>query len=173
VGEEYFVLSDNPVSIIDPNFEEIGRSGIGVAYPTCEVTIPIGKNTCLLATWMDAPVSLSVGRNVVDEINRRSAFWGTRFFVHPKNSRKILTTLSQYQGTETGIVTENVPVNDERGRGYICFSKSKVYRDKRTKTLFRGFNKIFDEKYSQNLCDLCGEKIQELKNLLKLKTRKD
>ena len=95
-GEDYFILSDHPCAILDPDLRNHGM-GLGFAHNNIEVTLPISKNHCLLASWKKIPERAKLSKPQVSNINRRSAVFGERFFAYPLKTRKALNLLLPYK----------------------------------------------------------------------------
>ncbi len=137
--QDFFLLSDNPCSVLNPDFDKEGRQGIGVGWPDAEVTFPVGKKTCLLASWGSVPSLARGDRKIVNQINRRSAFFGERFFVHPLQSKRVLDLILSYEGATPRMDSECV----SRGRKHFIVTKSSIRRHKRSQVLYNGFKPIF------------------------------
>lgn len=94
--DNYFILSDHPCAILDPDLR-YHEMGLGFVQKNIEITMPIGKNHCLLASWKKIPERVKLSKRQVLNINRRSAVFGERFFVYPLQTRKLLNFLLPYK----------------------------------------------------------------------------
>lgn len=106
--DNYFLLSDHPVSILDPDLKKHGL-GIGFVGKNIEVVIPIGLHHCVLLSWKNIPNNLNVNKRQVMNINKRSAVFGERFFSYPIESKKVMNFISRYKECNFGSVVENIP----------------------------------------------------------------
>ena len=107
-NDNYFILSDHPVSILDPDLNSHGM-GIGFIGKNIEIAMPIGLSHCVLLSWKDIPVYLSANKQQVMNINSRSSIFGERFFSYPIKSKKIMNFLIRYKNCNFGSVVDNIP----------------------------------------------------------------
>lgn len=102
-NQDFFLLSDHPVSVFDPDIDiNLGKIG-GLASPKVEITMPISKNHCLLISWKNVPIVKKATEKTVKNINKRTSLFGDRFFVFPLQSKKILNLLMSYSKIRPGI----------------------------------------------------------------------
>ena len=141
--DNYFLLSDNPCAILDPDFER-HHMGIGVGQPNVEVTLPIGKNHCLLAAWKPIPKHFEAGKKDVMNINRRSAIFGERFFAYPVESKRTMNFLLPYADATPEMVAESIPIPQSNGRaGYMTIARQNLFRNPRSKRLYQAIRPLF------------------------------
>lgn len=124
--DSYFLLSDHPVSILDPDISKHGL-GIGFIGKNIEVVLPIGIHHCILLSWKDVPDNLKASRQQVININRRTAVFGERFFSYPIKSKKIMNFISRYKECNFGSVVENLPRSD----GQLTLGQNNIVGNKR------------------------------------------
>ena len=108
---DYFPVSDNPIAVYDPYFRQ-GARGIGLAYPNVEVTFPLDKYRCLLATWNPLRRdSVEIPRRALREVNRRIGIFGDRFYGYPIYSEGIRTMIRNYAGRPPSTQVEIIPAD--------------------------------------------------------------
>jgi len=77
--QHHFCLSDNPCAIYDCEYARTG--GMNLVAPGTELSFPVAKDVCVVATRYLADGSfIQARRAVACEINRRTAIFGQRFF---------------------------------------------------------------------------------------------
>ena len=83
-GASAFLSSDNPVFYF---------KGIGIGKPESEITFPISSHIVLWATWRAdlAEGYFSTTRQVVKEVNRRTASIATRYLFHHQREDWVLS----------------------------------------------------------------------------------
>lgn len=133
--DNYFLLSDHPVSILDPDIKKHGL-GIGFVGKNIEVVMPIGLHHCVLLSWKDIPNNLNANKRQVMNINQRSAIFGERFFSFPIKSKKVMNFISRYKECNFGSVVENIP-NLE---GQLTVGQNSIVGNAR---LYEGIQPIF------------------------------
>jgi len=71
--DSIFITSDNPYFEINPNSRSI-YDRAGLLNKSIEITVPISKQQCLLASWKKRKGSMfqATNKGVVDEINKRT-----------------------------------------------------------------------------------------------------
>lgn len=81
---DYFIASDNPVSIARDKW---GPKSEGYLDPPIEITCPLSRRVALLAKWESEPMPwLLLDQENVAELNRRTANHSDRFIVAPTRS---------------------------------------------------------------------------------------
>jgi len=120
--DNYFILSDHPCAILDPDLRYHGM-GLGLIQKNIEITMPIGKNHCLLASWKKIPQRIKLSKSQVSNINKRSAVFGERFFVHPLETKKVLNFLLPYK--DCSFENRFLRVSSENG-GQMVVARSCV-----------------------------------------------
>lgn len=126
--DNYFLLSDNPCAILDPDLEK-HQNGIGLAYKNVEVTFPIGMNHCLLGSWNRIPSHFKASAYHVDIINRRTSLFGQRFFAYPYKSKKILNMLSQDANNYPIETVTKTAINEPDHRGTMVLHSYNFRKD--------------------------------------------
>ncbi|MCB1784532.1 MAG: DUF4238 domain-containing protein [Alphaproteobacteria bacterium] len=142
--DNYFIISDNPCAIVDPDFDLHGM-GIGLGHPNVEVTLPIGKNHCLLASWNEIPASLKASKRHVSAINRRTALFGERFYAYPLESKKILNFLKPYADAVPEMQAESIPMPEGDRAGYMIISRQNLFTNPQYKRIYKNLPLIFPE----------------------------
>lgn len=137
-GDNYFILSDHPCAILDPDLRRHGM-GLGFVHRNIEVTMPIGKNLCLLASWKQIPKQAKISRPQVSNINRRSAVFGQRYFVHPLQTRKVLNLLLSYENCN--FESSTVSLLEANG-GQMVFAQNCVGKTGNAR-LYEAINPLF------------------------------
>ena len=126
---KYFFLSDHPCAILNPDFR---TTGLGVASTwDAELTMPISKNLCLLASLKNLPTTKTLNEEQVTNINKRTAVFGERFFAHPLHSPEELQFLIPYKQCSREIISRRVTSKNGYAisfEGKITGSKSHLYR---------------------------------------------
>jgi hypothetical protein len=123
--DDYILLSDNPVSIFDPDYNKHG-CGLGFAYPRVEVLLPVGTRHCILATPKPCPSTLSANKKRVLEINKRSAIFANEEAIFPIASKTIMELLRIYSRDKPDIETQTVRAHD----GAYLIAKRTAYSNK-------------------------------------------
>ena len=139
--DHYFLLSDNPCAIIDPYFDIHGM-GIGIESPSVEVTFPVGKNHCLLASWNKIPSTLKASKRHVLAINQRTALFGQRFYTYPFKSKKILNFLNLYADVGPEMQAESIPTERGDRVGYMTIYRQNITKSK-SKRIYKSLRLIF------------------------------
>lgn len=134
-NDNYFLLSDHPVSILDPDLNSHGM-GIGFIGKNIEITMPIGLNHCVLLSWKVIPDYLSAHKQQVMNINSRSSIFGERFFSYPIKSKKMMNFLIKYKNCNFESVVDNI-ANIE---GQLILGQNTIIGDRR---LYENIRPIF------------------------------
>ena len=136
---DYFLLSDNPVAIINPYIDE--NNGYNFEHPCVEVSFPIDKNHCLLASWKKMPLKKRASSKIVRNINVRSSFVGKRFFAHPLESKKISNLINRYRHIMLKAKTETMPTADG---GYIQYFTNNIVTNREYRDIYLSIRPIFN-----------------------------
>lgn len=142
--KNYFLLSDNPCAIVDPDFERHGM-GVGIGNNNVEITFPIGKNHCLIASWNKIPPKIKVSYRQVKAVNQRTALFGERFFVYPVETKNIMNFLKPYSDVIPRMDSQSVPSQEGDKSGYFIISRQNIFDEPRAKALYRGLPLIFPQ----------------------------
>jgi hypothetical protein len=83
VDEVGFITSDDPCFWFDPEAYKLPPmfQSPGLRPPTIEVTMPLSPNHMLLISHAPLPFYISIDRDQVDELNRRTRFSANEYFV--------------------------------------------------------------------------------------------
>ncbi|WP_405105669.1 DUF4238 domain-containing protein [Paenibacillus sp. FSL K6-1217] len=85
---QYFVTSDNPVILNNPDEKQINLSFSGWENPGIHLTFPLSSNMCLRATWTKrSKIYVKADLKFMRAINFRTSFYATRYVF---SSRPIL-----------------------------------------------------------------------------------
>lgn len=77
-----FIASDRPLVLVSPSLSPGGFYGPGYAYPDAEVTFPLTRTVCLVATWNPQAAALKqVTVDAVEEVNERTMAYASEFLV--------------------------------------------------------------------------------------------
>ena len=131
---DYFLLSDNPVAIFDPDIEI--NNGYGFALRSVEVSFPIGKNHCLLASWKNTPAVKRASSKIIKNINERTALFGKQFYAHPLKSKKVFALINRYKEITPKTEWQHIPTQRGGKSGYISLSKSNILTNPDYKKLY-------------------------------------
>ncbi len=135
-ADEYFILSDNPCTIVDKACNQHGM-GIGLAHQGVEVTLPLDRQHCLLLTRGDVPDLMNVAAGTVKQVNRRSALFGKRFFVAPIKSRSLLRGMNDYFGAFPEAECHTIPRPGRNGGpGNLVIRRTKFRTEKHERLYF-------------------------------------
>ena len=83
MGDHYFVTSDNPYYLSN-NPATPGQRTLGHLEPRNFVTLPLGINTCFLATHQNLPSTLDVDSVIVKDVNLQTINQTERQFYSSK-----------------------------------------------------------------------------------------
>lgn len=121
----YFFLADHPCAILNPDFK---TKGLGLASSwDAELTMPISKNLCLLASLKNIPPKVMLMPAAVRNINSRSAVFGERFFAYPTQSKEMLDFLMPYKHCNVEARFDRLPVKG----GQMMLSQSVITGSKK------------------------------------------
>ena len=146
-GENYFLLSDNPCAIIDPDFDK-HKMGVGIGNKNIEVSLPIGKNYCLIASWNEIPPKMKATSRLVKAINQRTALFGERFFVYPSQTKKMMNFLKPYSDVVPKMDSQSIPMPEGDKSGYLTISRQNIFDEPRPRALYKGLSLIFPDAVS-------------------------
>jgi hypothetical protein len=87
----YFLTSDNPISCVDPYKNSNSPIGYGLADISIELTFPLSKGICFLASWQNNVLGHFTYPNekYIWELNRRTIISATNYIFSPYNHDKI------------------------------------------------------------------------------------
>ncbi len=139
--ENYFLLSDNPCAIVDPDFDK-HNMGVGIGNKNIEVSLPIGKNHCLLASWNEIPPYLKSTSKIVKSINQRTALFGERFFIYPIKTKKTLNFLKPYKDITPKMDSQSIPMDNS---GFMTVSRQNIFSEPLPKKLYKSIPLIFPD----------------------------
>ncbi len=143
-AENYFILSDNPCSMIDPDFDKHSY-GVGLANKNIEISLPIGKNYCLIASWNDIPSTMKATPRLVKAINQRTAMFGDRFFVHPLETKKVMNLLKPYSDVLPKMDSQSIPVPEGDKIGYLTISRQNIFNEPLARRMYKALPLIFPD----------------------------
>lgn len=100
-ADSVFVTGDNPVFYCDPAHRPRGfLQGVGLANKTIEVTFPLSRTICALATWQsDSPLHKSITSEVVDLVNLRTVSAALRFVYSSEKSDRLMGLVKKTKGS--------------------------------------------------------------------------
>lgn len=142
--ENYFLLSDNPCAIVDPDFDK-HNMGVGIGNKNVEVSLPIGKNHCLIASWNKIPSRMKATSRIVKAVNQRTALFGERFFVYPVQTKKIMNFLKPYSDVMPKMDAQSIPTQEGDKSGYFTVSRQNIFDEPRPRALYKALPLIFPE----------------------------
>lgn len=78
-----FITSDEPVVWFDPDMNKRPAfyQSVGLGYKRVEVTLPISPKALVILSHFEFPDYIEIDKGAVDEINRRTRFHCTEYFV--------------------------------------------------------------------------------------------
>ncbi len=138
-NNNYFLCADNPCAILDPDFDNDGIGGIGIGGPNVEITLPISKNHCLIASPHSIPDSMRVSPYQVKNINKRASLFGDRFFAYPIKDDKILKFLISCRKVAPKTMAESVPTEN----GYRTITRQNIFDSPEHASFYRNISAIF------------------------------
>lgn len=136
--EDYFILSDNPCAFYDRYYLKHAY-GVGTRNVGLELTMPIGKNQCMLASWGNMPSRAAATFKQVVEINRRAALFGDKFFAYPIESKTILKFIKKYSTNRPEMDIQTLPT----ARGKMVLSRANTFRGEAARRLFSNCKPLF------------------------------
>jgi hypothetical protein len=121
--EHDFCLSDNPCAIYDPEYG--GSRGMSLVAPGAELSFPVAKNVCLVATrYLPHGSFFESRRAIAYEINRRTAIFGQRFFGFPVINQVMNDFFKKYAvGYPVAVVEQIETENDGRLKVWTLFKR--------------------------------------------------
>ncbi len=96
-----FITSDAPVCKFLKTGEGRGLFGGGLGHPAAQVTFPLSPEACLLLDWTHRQHRIRVGRQFVDEVNRRTAFHAERWVIPSHRSTAMASLVTESSKTRT------------------------------------------------------------------------
>ncbi|SEL31537.1 DUF4238 domain-containing protein [Paenibacillus sp. OK003] len=82
---KYFLTSDNPVILNDPNSKKVYPSFSGWNNPNIHLTFPLDSTMCLRATWGNKRKTyVKASPRFIRAINFRTSFFSTRYIFSPR-----------------------------------------------------------------------------------------
>jgi len=109
--DSYFVCSDNPVYVEDPNRDPVRTGGAGLASSgTVELTCPLAAGVAMLGTWHKGVrlQYLAVRPPIVREVNKRTVLAAQRFVFAPRQDNRIAQLVRKYSDTRPTAIIETV-----------------------------------------------------------------
>ena len=93
-----FITCDNPFFYINPYKKLLDQKGVGLETEKTEITFPLSKEIAILAKWKNEKDNyVSVSKNKVDEINRRTVISSNRFVYSSQKSNKLKKLVIKYK----------------------------------------------------------------------------
>ena len=114
--------------MIDPDFDKHSY-GVGLANKNIEISLPIGKNYCLIASWNDIPSTMKATPRLVKAINQRTAMFGDRFFCTSIRNKKGYEICSKpYSDVLPKMDSQSIPVPEGDKIGYLTISRQNIFK---------------------------------------------
>lgn len=93
-GRAYFLTSDCPVALSSPKAHPFYGTGFGTK--SVEVTLPLSRDICLLATWQKMEGYQNVTDNIVEIANQRTIAFALKEVYSSEQSLKVQNLINKY-----------------------------------------------------------------------------
>lgn len=135
--DQRYAVSDNPCSFYS---NAPSTYGLGLGTPGAELVFPIHKNYALVASFKDLPPTAIATAKQVDEINLRTAIYGTRFYALPYESESMWHFFKAHAGGFPEVHMQRFPTEN----GQMLLSRQNMMLSDRAKASYGLCQPLFD-----------------------------